>query len=271
MNGYILESRTILESDIWKKPPMYFKVWHYLLMNAQHTNYRNLKRGQLFTSIDQIREACSYYVGYRKVKPSRKEIYGILEWLRNPHEGDNEGNDEGRMIVTMKVTHGMVISIVNYGVFQDPKFYEGNNEGRTKVTTKRTRRSSEGNNTNKNDKKKNKNEKILSAGAQKKIPPARSDVEEYCRQKNYHIDLTEFFSYYDLHDWTLGNGRKITNWTAAVDYWSNKGKKLETNEQTDMPYYQEFDNVEFPVVSNIPFENGLASEVIRRKREKVSK
>ena len=151
MNGYILESRSILESDIWNKPPMFFKVWHYLLMNAQHTAYKNLKRGQLFTSIDQIREACSYHVGYRKVTPSRKEIYGVLEWLRNPHEGNNEGNNEGAMITTTKVTHGMLVNIVNY-VYQDPKTYEGNKKASTKVTTKERRRSSQGNNKNNNGK-----------------------------------------------------------------------------------------------------------------------
>ena len=87
MNGYILESRRILDSDIWKKPPMYFKVWHYLLLHAQYAEYRGMKRGQLFTSINQIREDCSYHVGYRKVKPTKKEIWNIFEWLRNPHEG----------------------------------------------------------------------------------------------------------------------------------------------------------------------------------------
>ena len=160
MNGYILESRPILDSEIWNKPPLYFKVWHYLLMKAQHADYRSLKRGQLFTSIDQIREACSYYIGYRKITPSRKEIFGILDWLRKSGEGNNEGNNEGNMIVTTKVTHGMVISIVNYGVYQDPKSYEGNNVKSTKVTTKEQRKESEGNNKNKKIKKKNKNDNI---------------------------------------------------------------------------------------------------------------
>lgn len=157
MNGYILESRTILESEIWHKPPLYFKVWNYLLLRAQHKPYKNLRRGQLFTSIDEIREECSYYVGYRKVKPTRKEIFGILDWLRNPHEGNNEGNNEGSMIQTTKVTHGMVITIVNYGVYQDPSFYEGNRKIDTKVTTKRGRRESQGNNINKNGIKNDKN------------------------------------------------------------------------------------------------------------------
>ena len=140
MNGYILESRTIVNSPIWDKPPLYFKVWHYLLLRAQHSDYKGLKRGQLITSIPEIQEACSYYVGYRKVKPTKKEIYGIVNFFRNPYEGDNEGNNEGSMIVTTKVTHGMLVTICNYNVYQDPKFYEGNNEGIAKVTTKELRR-----------------------------------------------------------------------------------------------------------------------------------
>lgn len=149
-NGYILESRSILESDIWFKPPMYYKVWKYLLNNAQHSNYRGLKRGQLFTSINEIREACCYYVGYRKIVPTRKEIWGIIDWLRKPHEGDTGGNDKGTMIVTTKVTRGMVVTICNYNYYQDPKNYEGNNESNDEIHTKRTRRERQGNNINKN-------------------------------------------------------------------------------------------------------------------------
>lgn len=148
MNGYILESRRILDSDIWKKPPMYFKVWHYLLLHAQYTEYRGMKRGQLFTSINQIREDCSYHVGYRKVKPTKKEIWNILEWLRNPHEGNNEGNSRGTMIVTTNGTHGMLITICNFNYYQDPKNYERNDEGNDEIPTKELRRERQGNNIN---------------------------------------------------------------------------------------------------------------------------
>lgn len=142
MNGYILESRQILESEIWKKPPIYFKVWHYLLLNAQYRDTGHLKRGQLFTTIDEIAENCSYKIGYRKIKPTRKEIWGVLEYLRSPHERNNEADTKGTMIVTTKVTHGLIVTICNYNKYQDPKKYEGNNESNneadTKVTTKRT-------------------------------------------------------------------------------------------------------------------------------------
>lgn len=175
MNGYILESRTIVNSPIWDKPPLYFKVWHYLLLRAQHSDYKGLKRGQLITSIPEIQEACSYYVGYRKVKPTKKEIYGIVNFFRNPYEGDDEGNNEGSMIVTTKVTHGMLVTICNYNVYQDPKFYEGNNEGTTKVTAKELRRERQGNNINKNVLKNDKKERerdalpLVASGRKKNV------------------------------------------------------------------------------------------------------
>jgi hypothetical protein len=56
------------------------------------------------------------------------------------------------MIVTTKVTHGMLVTICNYDLYQDPKTYEGNNEGRTKVTANEQRRERQGNNINNNDK-----------------------------------------------------------------------------------------------------------------------
>ena len=225
MNGYILESRKILESEIWNKPPLYFKVWHYLLLKAQHGDYKGLKRGQLITSIPEIQEACSYNVGYRKVKPSKKEIYGIVNFFRNPYEGDNEGNNEGSMIVTTKVTHGLLVTICNYNVYQDPKYYEGNDEGTTKVTTKELRRERQGNNINKkikNDKKIKERER----GAHKSAYGRKGKVlltdDEYQAIKDYFVDADELIDHvgeylanatkhYEDHDsliWLIGKQDK---------------------------------------------------------------
>ncbi len=138
--GYILVSRKILDSWIMNKPPEYLKVWIYLLTKAHHAEKNNLKRGQGFTSIPELIEMLSYRVGYRTIKPSKKKVWGIIEWLRNPCEGNYEGSAKEPMIVTMKVTHGFVYTILKYDTYQDPKNYEGNNkgnnEGTTKVTTK---------------------------------------------------------------------------------------------------------------------------------------
>ena len=156
--GYILLSRRVLASGIMEKPPLFFKVWVWLLLNAQHKDYGNLKKGQLFTSIPQIQDAMSHKIGYRIERPTKKQIYGILEWLRNPYEGDTEGDAKGPMIVTTKVTHGMLVSIVNYGLYQSPKNYEGNDESNDEGDAKGTRRERQGNNINKNDKNDKKKE-----------------------------------------------------------------------------------------------------------------
>ncbi len=62
----------------------------------------------------------AYKVGYRTITPTVKEIRGITEFLMKVH-----------MMGTMKVTHGMVITILNYDYYQDMKNYEGHSEGQS--------------------------------------------------------------------------------------------------------------------------------------------
>jgi len=141
--GYILLSRKLIESEIMSKPPLYLKVWVWLLLKAQHSLYKGLERGSCKTSMPQIIEAMSYKVGYRTEKPTKREIQKIIEWLRNPHEGSTTGN----MMVTTKVTQGFVYKVLNYNVYQDPNNYEGYNE----KVTKEQRSANNGSNNNKNE------------------------------------------------------------------------------------------------------------------------
>lgn len=123
--GYVLLARKMLESEIMDKPPLYFKLWGWMLLQAKFKEDVNLKRGQFFTSIKEMQEAMSYYVGYRKETPTKKQIRGVYESLY-----------EASMIGTMKVTGGLLITILNYNEYQDPKNYEGHNEKNTKGTTR---------------------------------------------------------------------------------------------------------------------------------------
>lgn len=155
MSGCILISRKLIESDVWKKPPLYVKVWMYLLIKAQHTDYKGLKRGQVFTSIPEIQEACSWFVGYRKEAPSKSQIYKILEYLRNPYEGENESETNATMITTTKSTRGIVVNIENYNVYQDFKNYESNTEHSAERPAKEKRKKSPADTINKNVKNDN--------------------------------------------------------------------------------------------------------------------
>lgn len=125
--GYIIISRKLLCSGIFSKPNLYLKLWVWMLCKANFKENNNLKRGELVTSIQDMRKAMSYNVGYRNNSPSVKEIRGAYDFLV-----------KGSMIVTTKVTHGIKISICNYEFYQDIKNYEWNNEGNNERETKGT-------------------------------------------------------------------------------------------------------------------------------------
>lgn len=137
--GYILMSRKILESGIMSKPPLYFKVWTWILMNALYKDSKTLKRGQLFTSIREIQDSMSYQVGYRKERPTKDQIWGVLEWLRNPYEAVTKPTTNTPMITTAKTTRGIVITVVKYDVYQDSNSYEADNAHDNEKVTKQLR------------------------------------------------------------------------------------------------------------------------------------
>ena len=88
------------------------------------------------------------------------------------------------MVVTTKGTHGMLVTLCNYNVYQDPKRYEGNNGGTAEVTTTELRRSQQGNNTNKNDKndknaRKNNPYSPLLKDCPQDLVPAMEEFMEY--------------------------------------------------------------------------------------------
>ena len=173
------------------------------------------------------------------------------------------------MVTAKRTRHGTLLTVVNYGFYQDA---QDTNRATKKDTNGATNRATNGATDEAQtiiiNNESNKVNNFLSAAAQKKIPPARSDVEEYCRAKNYHMDVDGFMTYYNMNGWTLSGGRKIQDWQAAVDYWHTNGKKLGTAETKPAPYFDEFE--QRPIVAGVesPFKNGAAAEMLRRKREK---
>jgi len=120
--GYILLSRRLLDSGVMMGAPILLKLWVWLLLRANHSPYKNIERGQIFTTIEEMREACAYQIGYRLVKPSKDQIRSAYEALTKPN-----------MITTTKTTRGLIITICNYDYYQNPKNYETHNEKATKT------------------------------------------------------------------------------------------------------------------------------------------
>lgn len=141
--GYVLQPRIFDNSGAAKMSPVTRELWFYLLRNVNHKDNGRFKRGQKFFQFSEIQEDLHWYVGYRKMVYSKPQLTKALRRL-------NEGN----MTATVKATRGIVITICNYNIYQDPKNYEGNDEGSTKDQRKNFR----GNTINKNDKNERKKE-----------------------------------------------------------------------------------------------------------------
>lgn len=129
--GYILLARQLLKSGIMEKPPLYLKLWVWMLLQASHTDHGSLKRGQFFTSFGKMRNAMAYKAGFRIIKPTIKEIRGFMEFITI-----------STMAGTMKGIRGTIITILNYDHYQNFLNYEGHNGGHREGQTK----NNEGNN-----------------------------------------------------------------------------------------------------------------------------
>lgn len=223
----ILINRKIINSEIWQKPPLYIKVWLYLLISAQHKAYKGLKRGQLRTSISELQDACSHRVGYRIERPSRDQIYQIINWLRKPDEADTESEPKATpgatMIATTKATQGMLVNITNYSLYQALGNYgsndESNGEGNDENAPKPNREQRQPNNINKNDKN-GKNEKNKAF-----VPPTLTEVEEYCRQRNNGVDPKKFFDFFTAGDWIDSKGKPVRRWKQKIITWEQYNAK----------------------------------------------
>lgn len=60
-------------------------------------------------------------------------------------------------------------------------------------------------------------------------PPSKTEVEEYCREKGYHIDADRFVDFYESKGWYVGKN-KMKDWKAAVRNWSRSQRPESTAE-----------------------------------------
>jgi len=121
--GYYLKARCIQESAIMHAPPHVREIWDWLLMRAMFRDGRSLERGQVVASYQDMREGLSWRVGYRTERYSKWDCEKAMKWLTKE-----------TMIATTKTTNGLLITILNYSHYQDPKNYESHNESHNEAT-----------------------------------------------------------------------------------------------------------------------------------------
>lgn len=115
--GYYIKARKIEDSEISFAPPHVREIWDYLLRNANHkpgkSSGRIIERGQLYTTYEEIIEALSWRIGYRKETYKKSQCETAMKTLRKT-----------AMITTARTTRGMIITICNYDYYQNPKNYD---------------------------------------------------------------------------------------------------------------------------------------------------
>jgi hypothetical protein len=237
--GCILLARKIIESEIWDKPPLYIKIWIFLLTSAQHSKYKGLRRGQVLMSIPDIMDGVSWRVGARVVRPTKDQVFQVLEFLRgkamkskrNPVESNAEATTtktlKETMITTMKATHQLLITIDNYGVYQDFRSYESNDdsnddsndESNGETETGATRKQRQPDNTNKNVKnvKNDKKEDL-------KPKPSSRQQKTYAEDSLYFKMARYFYDRVMAYAASISKAHLVEG--ANLQVWADEFRKL---------------------------------------------
>jgi len=123
--GYYIKARIIQESEIAHAPPHVREIWDYFLRECNHISNGTCERGQCVRSYRDIQEALSWFVGYRKEIYKKHHCEHAMKWLK-----------KADMIATMKTTRGMVVTVCNYDLYQNPENYEYYTKPTTATTMK---------------------------------------------------------------------------------------------------------------------------------------
>lgn len=102
--GWIKAWRKEYDSPIWDMPPLYLKVWWWILYRCDY------KTGTWDGAISQIADGCQWVENNKTCIPARSTILYILNWM-----------DKHQMILYRPLYRQKVsLSIVNWGTYQGP-------------------------------------------------------------------------------------------------------------------------------------------------------
>lgn len=131
--GYYIKARKIQESEIAHKPPHFREIWDWLCQKASHKSIKlygkTINRGQCLCTYKDIQEGLHWKIGWRKNTYSKWDCERALKWLR-----------AATMIATKRTTIGLLITLVNYDIYQNPANYESDNTALPTVATRRPQR-----------------------------------------------------------------------------------------------------------------------------------
>lgn len=196
--GYISLHRQIQGWEWYKNPNTAFLFIH-LLLSANFTDTRfmgkKIRRGQMVTSLHSLSEETGLTI---------QEVKTALKHLISTNEITNVSTSQYR-----------IITVVKYNEYQTATNEATNDQQTTnKRLTNDQQHHNKGNNVNKGIKRE----------IETFTPPSLDEVKKYVEEINGIIDPEHFFDYYEVRDWCLKDGRKMSNWKAEIRSWERREK-----------------------------------------------
>lgn len=213
MEGWIKVHRSIMDNWLWQeKTYSRLQAWLEIIMLANHTGKKArlgnefvyVERGSLITS--ELKLSARW--GWSKTK-----VRAFLTMLEND-----------KMIEKKTDRKKTTITIVNYGIYQEPQTTEEPQKDYEK-TTKEPQK-----NTNKNVKN-DKNEKKVLKTIVRFTPPDVDMVREYCVERGNSVNPQTFVDFYSSKGWMVGKN-KMKDWKAAVRTWEKNDRGQTRQEVT---------------------------------------
>jgi|SRR3990167_3412625 len=189
--------RSIFYHEIcYNKPHAWFKIWTYLIGEANHKDKGQFKRGEHLFNYAQIEKMLCV---------TRNELDHCIRYLK-----------KSQMLATRKATRGFFVTISNYDFYQTLNNYKSDTKSDLKATRKR-----HGSDTiNKNVR--SKELKNISKIKNIFIVPTLIEAEEFFKDKcdNSLFHAKDFFLYYENKSWIAGR-TKMKDWHLAAQRWIN--------------------------------------------------
>ena len=212
-NGYIRLHRQILKWE-WYSNPNTFRLFVHCLLKANFSDAKfegkDIHRGQFVTSLDHLS---------KELGQSVKQVRVSLDHLIRTGE-----------VASQSFNRFRIITVVKYDDYQS----EGKQNGSQRASKGQAdgKQAASKGQQYKNDKnnKNDKNEKNNIKPLKRFVPPTIDEVEEYCKVvRQNHVSPCRFMDYYESVGWTVGKGKPMKDWKAAVRTW-------ERSEQTERDY-----------------------------------
>jgi hypothetical protein len=107
-NTWIKLYRKEIDSAIWEKPPLYHRVWHWLLLNADY------KTGQWTGTYQGIANGVRWTENKQEVTPTKRQIRVIIEFLNHVTSTSHTASHT--------TSHPKLsLTIVNWDTYQKPE------------------------------------------------------------------------------------------------------------------------------------------------------